>query len=166
MKQPLHQLNQSCLAADMNILGIFFLLCCCSLGNRKPRCLCWVNIWLQGFCSHWLGSVLTLEFSSPWRWDKTKAQIRGKFPFPLLSSSLGQIWFISVGAEGGDCWAWGKNLRQTWMCWVWKKSKNKEVGESSKYGNYASPSYSAFLLHFSYTMLRAIAGRAVERWGI
>lgn len=33
--------------------------------------------------------------------------------------------------------------------------KNKEVGESSKYGNYARPSCSAFLLHSCYTMVRA-----------
>lgn len=67
----------------------FFLLCCDSLGNRKPRCPSLGEPLAPRLFAHvehvgWAlsQSVLTLGFSSPSRREKTKAQITGEVSLP------------------------------------------------------------------------------------
>lgn len=170
MEQSLHQLSQSCLAADKYILYIFFLLCCNSLGNRKPGAHPGWTLGCKTFCSqwaHWLGSVsvcpnLGILLPTKVRQNQSSDH-RWSFPSPFCPAAwdrfdLSLLEWREVIAEHGER-IWDKP-----ECAEFKK--NKEVGESSKYGSYASPSYSSFLLHSCYTMVRAVAGSTVERWGI
>lgn len=127
-------INPEQLAADIHILAIFFLLCCNSLGSRKPRCPSWcslVNL-APGVVAHmghkgWALSVCPNPGVLPFQVRQNQSSAhQWSSPFPSCPAAWGGFDLsLCAAAEGGDCCAQGKNLRQTWMCWVKKKKIKK-----------------------------------------